>query len=383
MIRQLRRSRRTDSLPNDLRQRRSPLGRWIYLGLLFAFFMWLADLVVGPLLRLQADGLVVADRLSVSVPFAAQVTAVTATPGAEVRRGEELARVSSVDLAVAIATLTARNAELRTKRADLEHRARIAEAVLPIARDRAQQADRALDRIREVREDGRVALTTWSQALAERFIANERVAELQAEVRTSDSSLSAVDGALGDASRALGGLAGAYADGIVTAPDDGIIGLTTARPGDVLTVGQPLMGLYRPPRWVLAYLETGSLYSVNVGDVVQVSDGFTNLTGRVTEVLPVADQLPEEFRKLFQPRDRSQVARVALEEDRALPLFAKVRLSGIGWLSPGSAVRVWLDRLFGLPSGSRNVPDDSGSDKTVGGPAQPVAGQEMNARPAQ
>lgn len=353
LIHQLRSIPRVDSLPNDPRHRRSPVGRWIYLGLLFAFFLWLADLLIGPMLRLQADGLVVADRLSISVPFAAQVEAVAVTPGAEVRRGDELARVTSVDLSVAIATLTARNAELLTKRADLEHRARIAEAVLPIARDRAQQADRALDRIREVREDGRVALTTWSQALAERSVANERVAELQAEARTSGTSLSAVDAALSDTSRALAGLGQAYAGGIVVAPDDGIVGLTTARPGEVVTVGQPLMVLYRPQRWVLTYLETGTLYSVNVGDAVQVTDGFTRLTGRVVEVLPVADQLPEEFRKLFQPRDRSQVARVTLEDDgngAALPLFTKVRLSGIGWLSPGTTVRVWLERLLGVPA---------------------------------
>ncbi|HYN37725.1 MAG TPA: HlyD family efflux transporter periplasmic adaptor subunit, partial [Rhodospirillales bacterium] len=200
---------------------------------------------------------------------------------------------------------------------------------------------------REVREDGRVALTTWSQALAERFTANERVAELQAEVRTSGASLAAVDAALGDSSRALAGLDRAYAGGVVTAPDTGIIGLTTARPGDVLTVGQPLMVLYRPPRWVLAYLETGTLYAVHVGDPVQVTDGFNRVEGRVVEVLPVADQLPEEFRKLFQPRDRSQVARVALPDGAALPLFTKVRLSGIGWLSPGTTVRSWLEQAFG------------------------------------
>lgn len=350
MIRQLRRPRRADCLPNDLRHRRPSVGRWIYLGLLFAFFFWLADLVIGPMLRLQADGLLVADRVSIGVPFPSQVEAVMVSPGAAVRQGEQLARVNSVDLSVAIATLTARNAELRSKRADLEHRVRIAEAVLPIAHDRAQQADRALDRIREVREDGRVALSTWSQALAERFIANERVAELQAEVKTSALSLSAVDAALDDASRALGGLQRAYANGVIAAPADGIVGLTTARPGDVLTVGQPLMTLYGSPRWVLAYLETGTLFSVNIGDTVQVTDGFTRLKGRVVEILPVADQLPDEFRRLFQPRNRNQVARVALDDDEALALFTKVRVTGIGWLSSGTTARVWLQRLLGLPA---------------------------------
>jgi len=335
-----------------VRRRGSRLGKWIYLGLLFTFFLWLADLFIGPMLRLQADGLVLAERLSIGVPFPAQVTDMPVFPGSQVRRGEVLARVTSVDLSVDIAGLTARNAELLTKRADLEHRARIAEAVLPIARDRAQQADRALDRIREVREDGRVALATWSQALAERFVANERVAELQAETRTSEASLAAVDGALGDSRRALRELDAAWGSGVVRAPDDGIVGLTTARPGEVVTVGQPLMVLYRPARYVLAYLETGTLYSVSAGDRVEVSDGFLQTSGRIIEVLPMAEQLPEEFRKVFQPRERSQIARVSLEGDTTFPLFTKVRLSGIGWLSPGTFMRVRLERFFGVIAGA-------------------------------
>jgi hypothetical protein len=97
---------------------------------------------------------------------------------------------------------------------------------------------------------------------------------------------------------------------------------------------------------VLAYLETGTLYSVAPGDEVRVSDGFTSTLGRVAEVLPVADTLPEEFRKAFQPRGRSQVARIELHSETPFPLFAKVRLTGIGWLSANSAVRLWLDTVI-------------------------------------
>jgi multidrug resistance efflux pump len=344
LIHRLRQKHRIDRLPNDIRGRRSRLGRFVYLALLFGFFLWMTDLFIGPLLRLEADGLVVAEHISVGVPFAAQVEELKVTPGAEVKQGDMLARVNSVDLSVDIATLTARNAELLTKRADIQDRLRVAVAVLPIARDRAAESDRALNRIRDVRDGGNVSLATWSQALSERFTANERVAELQAESHSAETSLAAVNAALADATRALAQLSEAYGSGIVTAPSEGIVGLSTARPGDVLTVGQPLMLLYRPQRYVLAYLETGTLYSVSAGDEVQITDGFVQASGRVAEVLPVAEQLPDEFRKVFQPRGRSQVARITLAGGTTFPLFAKVRLSGIGWLSPGTFVRAWLER---------------------------------------
>jgi multidrug resistance efflux pump len=346
LIRRLRDKRRVDRLRNEGRAVRPQAGRWIYLLLLFGFFLWLADLVIGPYLRLEAKGLVLAELVSVGVPFAAEVEELSVAPGAAVRRGDPLARVSSVDRVLDIATLTARNAELLTKRAEIERRVRIAQAVLPIARERALEADRALEQIRDVRTGGHVSLATWSQALAERFVASERVAELQAEARVADAGLAAVDSALADAMQALATLNRAYGDGLVAAPRDGMVGLNIARPGSVLTVGQPLMMLYPPERYVLAYLETGTLYSVAPGDRVRLTDGFVQSTGRISEVLPVAEQLPEEFRKIFQPRDRSQVARISLDDAGAFPLFAKVTVSGIGWLSPGSAIRSGVERVF-------------------------------------
>jgi hypothetical protein len=106
------------------------------------------------------------------------------------------------------------------------------------------------------------------------------------------------------------------------------------------------MLLYRQQPYVLAYLETGTLYSVAAGDEVQITGGFLQASGRVMEVLPVAEQLPEEFRKILQPRGRSQVARISLPEGTTFPLFAKVRLSGIGWLSSGTFVRSQLGRML-------------------------------------
>ena len=337
----------------ESRRKVSVFGRWIYIGLLSMFFVWVFDLFLGPLLRLRADGLVVAEHLSISVPFPAQVLDVAITPGARVTRGHQLSRVHSVEIVQNLAVLTARHAELQTTRVDIERRARVAKAVLAVADDRAGEAVDAVRRIRDYRETGNIAIITWSQALQEQFNAKERMAAMTEELRSAEAGLITVDAALANAAGALGDLKRVYNDGIVVAPEDGIIGLRTARPGDVVPVGGSLMVLYRPQPHVLAYLETGTLYAVAPGDEVRVSDGFTNTIGRVAEVLPVADALPEEFRKAFQPRGRSQVARIELRGEAPFPLFAKVRLTGIGWLSTNSAVRLWLDGVIAWSDDAR------------------------------
>lgn len=333
MIRRLRRHNPVDTLHSDPRATRGRIGRWVYLALIVGFFVWLGDLFMGSLLRLRAHGLVVADHVSVAVPFPAQVIETAVTPGATVSAGEPLARVSSVELAQDIALLTARNADLLVRRLELERESRVANAVLPVARHRAGEAETALRKIESYRGEGTVALSLWMQTLRDRFETRERVAELGASLESAEGSLAAVGEAIGDAASALDDLRGAYGGGVVRAPIAGTAGLAVARAGEVVEPGHPLMVLYRPERYVLAYIETGGLYKIEPGDPVEVTTGFAQTTGSVSEVLPVADQLPPEFQKTFQPRQRGQVVRIALSEPSSLPLFTKVTVTGRGWIT--------------------------------------------------
>lgn len=333
MIRQLRRPQPPDSLHSDPRAARGRVGRWVYLALIAAFFVWLGDLFMGSLLRLRADGLVVADHVSIAVPFPAQVIETVVAPGGSVTAGQAVARVNSVALAQDIALLTARNADLLVRRLELERESRVADAVLPVARHRAVEAEAAVKKIEGYRGEGDIGLSLWMQTLRDRFETRERAAELGASIHSTKGALAAVGAAIEDAASALEDLRGAYGDGVVRAPVAGTAGLSVARVGEVVTPGQPLLVLYRPERYVLAYLETGGLYSIRPGDAVELSSGFVQTAGTVAEVLPVADQLPPEFQKTFKPRQRGQVVRIALSEASSLPLFAKVTVSGRGWLS--------------------------------------------------
>lgn len=333
MIRRLRRAPRIDTLRNDSRATRGRFGRWIYLAMIAAFFLWVGDLFLGSLLRLRADGLVVAEHVSVAVPFAAQVVEANATPGGQVEAGATLARVTSVELAQDIALLTARNADLLVRRLEFERETRVAEAVLPVASHRAGEAETALKKIENYRGSGDIGLTLWMQTLREGFETKERVAELRASLASAGGALEVVGGAIADSTTALADLRNAYGDGFIRAPVSGTVGLRAARAGEVVRPGEPLLVLYRLERFVLAYLETGGLYTVKAGDRVELSSGFVQTTGTVSEVLPVADQLPPEFQKTFQPRQRGQVVRIAVADAARLPLFTKVTVSGRGWLS--------------------------------------------------
>lgn len=332
MIRSLRRHQPYEPFPNEVRGGRSALTKWVYLGLLGAVALWLLDLFCGPLLRLDADGLVMAPQVSASVPFPAQVMALHVAPGASVRRGDPLARVQSLQAAESIAQLTTRVGELAQRRAELAVRAQVDAAILDAERERSSEAAASVQRLRSMRSDGTVNTALWADTLRERAAAGQALALTEAELKAVGEQLDVLDGAMREAKSALEALRQAYADGAVTAPFDGLVGSSTAHVGEVLTVGQSVLDLYAPQRHVLAWLPGGVFYTVSVGQAVEVSNGASSARGRVLELLPVADRLPTEFQRVFRPAGRGQVVKVALEDERAFPLFAKVRVRA-PWLN--------------------------------------------------
>src|SRR5579871_2752992 len=106
-IHSLRDQSRPDTLKNQIRASQS-LARRIYLGLLAAGALWIVTLFVGPLLFLNADGLVVQEKEVVSPAFPAQVAAVNVRPGDHVGVGQTICTVVSTQMLDLISDLTTR-----------------------------------------------------------------------------------------------------------------------------------------------------------------------------------------------------------------------------------------------------------------------------------
>ncbi len=350
-----------DRFPNDVRSVRRRIGRWIYLALVIAFFAWLIDLFVGPLVRLRAEGLVSADRIAIGVPFATQVVEVLPPPGARVQDGEVLAVINSPQVLETLASLSARVAENGTRAAELRMKAEVAKLVSPIASERAHEAARSLAQIRDIKAPGSVSLYNWATILRERYDSQQVAAEISAEQKALVREISELDRTQAEAVKALDSLRASYADGILAAPADGIVGPHVARPGEVLAPGQSPLDLYVGQPYVLAYLTTGALFEVATGQPVLVADGFKEARGHIVEVLPMADKLPPEFQKSFEPAARGQLLRIELDDRVAFPLFSKVMVKNAGWaaLIPGRATWRWLSGV--MPSrGPRQATETAG-----------------------
>ena len=94
-----------------------------------------------------------------------------------------------------------------------------------------------------------------------------------------------------------------------------------------MRAGDPLIELYGTKRFVLGYVPTGTLYSVAVGDPVQIKVGLQTLQGTITRVESVAAALPREFQRSFVPVDTRQLIRVEFAPGKVPPpLFTKVNL---------------------------------------------------------
>lgn len=335
MITQLRDHTRVDKFLNDVRENqksRRNYGRYFYLASVIAVFVYLGNIFFGHLLWLRAEGLILADRIIVASPYPVQVTKVMVRPGQQVRQGEVLATVSSPQIMESMAMLTSKAAETTARQAELAIKLEVANAVLKTADERLKETEAQLRKVNTSRASlGFVSDAFAANVQKDRYFAMQEKVSREAERRGTIQQLSQLDVSLEEARAALHQLRVSYNNGVIEAPSDGTVGPKTSVQGDVLRPGDNLMELYVGKKHALVYLETGTLYDVNIGDRVKVADGFKQTAGTVTEIQPLTVPLPAEFQRAFRPPTRGQVAKIELETEAIFPMASKVSVTGEPW----------------------------------------------------
>jgi hypothetical protein len=325
-ITSLRKRPRPDTLTNQPRSS-SSLARRIYLGVLLSAIGWGGYQLLGPLVLMDAEGLVMQERTSVAAEYTAQVVSVSVRPGDQVNPGDPLCVVVSTQMLDLISQLSSREAEFRSRRDRIDARLKAIAETLPSAELQASEARKARAGIDQAMKGGYTTVTRRSDFVQRQYEAEREVASLQAEARGLEGERVAVLGDLDRVADALSKARSVYHEGVVTATAAGTVGPRVAAPGTVLRVGDSFADLYHGHKQVIAYLPVGRLYSVQNGDRVMISDGTSSQPGRIEGLADLADALPAEFQPRSRGVERRQVARIAFEGEAAMPLLATVGVS--------------------------------------------------------
>ena len=331
-IKSLRSRPRPDNLKNQPRTSQS-LARRIYLASLLLGGGWIGFQIFGPLVFLDADGMIMQDHKVVGADYTAQVLSMTVGPGDRLAAGQRIASLTSTQMLDVLSDLTSREAQATSRRDQIDARLAAIKATLPAADQRKSEADAARAAVEMAARHGLVTVTRRAEVSLSRYEAARDVESLRAEAASLVSERSAVEGNLNRIAAALDAARATYHDGAVFSPVDGTVGPKVAAPGTVLLPGEPLAVVYDGPQYVVAYLPTNRLYSASPGDRVIVSDGGTRQRGQIERVEGLADALPAEFQSSFRSLERRQVVRVALDDGAAaFPLLAKITVSN--WFAP-------------------------------------------------
>jgi multidrug resistance efflux pump len=330
---------------NEPRSRRLALIRWLYFGGLFLLAVWLGNFLFGDRLYLSSEGLVLGEPAVVAAEFPVTVRNILVREGQSVDAGKVVAIVSSQAVAETIARLSADIAGRVTRESELRIRSEVVEAMIPFAEKRQEFATGAREELESLLKRRYLALNQHSTAIENEYRGVQDLEVLKSEKRSIKSELETLGAALGEAKAALSDLRRLYDDGKLKSPMDGVVTQLVAHKGAVLRAGEPLMELSSNRKYVLAYLPTGALFKVNVGEEVTIKTGLQSKRGIITRVEPFAAALPREFQRAFVPVERQQVLRIDfLPDELPPPLFSKVQVTGATLLPSGLAAVVdkWL-----------------------------------------
>ncbi len=337
----LKKRSRVDGVRNEVRAPGKPWGKYIYLGLVGAFLLWLFDLFLGEMFYFKASGLVVQDRVVLATQYDASVEALDVREGERVYAGETVALLRSQSVEENIAELASDVARMLEQASRLEVRKRVIEATQPLVERRVQAASAAR---REV--EARKALFTRRDRLLR---LQDELTSLQtrstdvAEYEVISSDLPKIRQAIDAARQALERLTDNYAGGVLAAPVDGVVGYVHVSTGSVVNKATPMVELYTGAPYVLAYVPEGAMYELEAGDEVHVEVGFKGYAGVVQQIFPVSSALPKEYADALRVPQRAPLARIEfVDADRYPTLFAQTEVSTSGWPPR------WMLRLLGM-----------------------------------
>jgi multidrug resistance efflux pump len=304
---------------------------------------WLFNLFFSGMFYLQSEGLVLGEPGVVAAEFTVTVRDLAVHQGEVVVKGQTAAVVSSQNVAEAIARLTADLATRQARRGELNIRSKVVDSLLALAENRQKIATGARQTLETALSNGHLALNQRTAAIDMEYRSYQDLEALKAEKSVVEGELGTLSAALSEAGSAIADLRMLYDEGRLRVPIDGVISRIVANKGSVVRAGDPIIELFGMQRFILAYVPTGTLYDVAVGEVVKIKTGFYSSYGTVSRVEPLAAALPREFQRAFTPVETQQVIRVefapgALKQ----PLFTKVSLSSARWL-PGWVEQTWRE----------------------------------------
>ncbi|MGL4636817.1 MAG: hypothetical protein ACRCWF_12615 [Beijerinckiaceae bacterium] len=330
MIKAIRKRVRPDNLKNQVRAGGKNLARRMYLFALCGVVAILLSALVGPLFFLDADGLVMRERSVISPDYNARVMATHVNPGDEVKAGQELITVVSSETLDRIAELTAKVAGLSTRETQILSRMSQIETMRPAMQERRRRAAASLRDIQSLAARSLTTATRVNEATRETYDADRDEAQLLGEVQVLKKEQAATVSSKADITAALDAMKNAYNGGKIVAPVAGMVGPKIPNLGAIIRVGEAALDIYHGQSYVIGYLPTSRLFSVEANDGVIINDGKLRSSGRILRLEAVADALPVEFQSVFSARERQQVVRVAMDpkHQNAFPVHAKVKVTG-------------------------------------------------------
>jgi len=282
--------------------------------------------------RIRASGHIEATQVRCAAKVGGRLLAAPFEEGDQVAAGDLVARFETIDaehlLAQARAETEASQARLQlllegTRAEDLKS----AEDRLAQAQVELDAAQRDLDRLEGLADEGSATLKARDDARSRRDVAQRAVAAGRAQLdkliagpRHQEIEIARAQRAAATARAAA--IEQQITDATVLAPTAGVLTERLAEPGEVLPPGAPLAvltDLARP--WLNVWIDEPSLAAVRLGDEVEVRiDGSAEIfTGSVSFISPVAEFTPKNVQT---PDERAKlVFRIKIALDNASGVF--------------------------------------------------------------
>lgn len=298
----------------DIREEPIRFGKYLYLAVLGTFLMVIVHLLFGHIYLLRGGGYVYSDNRAVELEFDATIIDLNVHEGDRVEPNSPLFTYDSLSFRNQLIRIAFDISELKNNLGELNIQNLEMLNQIHFAKKYATWSEGLRADLLKLSKKSLVPRTQLSTESFRSFEAKERLESFKAEKKEIELNIDMLKANIAGLEHNYQALENRYNGGVVAAGVSGIVNGLQITPGDVLEKGDNAMRIFYGHRYIYAFFDQSSWVKYSPGDTVFVRiPGKSYVRGKIKELLPVTNRIPEEFQPRFKRTRRDQLALIEVK----------------------------------------------------------------------
>ncbi len=320
----------TYRIQKDIRNKQLVFSKYLYFSILIILLIILFNAWFSYLYIAKGNGFIYTENVLIDLPYDANINKVFVKSGMSIQAKQPLFSYRSIQFEKLMQDIRLKIHTEKYEREFLQNTINITNKSIQATKNYLQKTKTFNDNIEPYLQKGYITVLKVG-AERERFLKwKDQIYVSQIKLAQQEKDLKILDDHINEFKQNYKYLQQQYNNGIKLAPIAGIVESMKINDGQVLPKTKTAMRIFKKNhRYIFAYFNQNSWVNIKINDNIIIDlPGKKFAIGKVINILPISERLPQEFQSRFKAIERQQLVKIAVDSNilDTIPLMSTIQL---------------------------------------------------------